>query len=292
VFKKFVENQETTNIYILKEVNDHGAFVVGNGPPVSQYGGTAWAGNIGALRDDEFGIMTSLGTGKKVAEMTCLLEPVRKDNLLQSGDTIKICLWIMEDYKRTLINEMKGVISSLQKKEPKLKWEVIDFTKLKIKRCKACDICPWYKDNKESLYKCRIKKDAFAIIYEKLINTDGIIICAYHNTKSKSVYQKVLERTRQIRRDNFLLTNVPVTSFTVEENNQQIFLGSCNLFSLKVMTSFLRHNTVIFPPIFSRHNDKSDWEKKLLEFGNLCKTVSYNKKRIPSESTQYIPIGY
>ncbi len=61
--------QETTNMYTLMEALSQGAMIVGNGPPTSQYGGTGWAGDVGAILDDNFGLDTSLGTGKRVTEV-------------------------------------------------------------------------------------------------------------------------------------------------------------------------------------------------------------------------------
>ncbi|RLB10245.1 MAG: hypothetical protein DRG39_06715 [Deltaproteobacteria bacterium] len=273
--------QETTNIYILKEVNDCGAYVVGNGPPTSQYGGTAWAGNIGSLREDEFGIMTSLGTGRKVAETVLLLQEPSS----YPEKNIKISFWIMQDYIDKLENQIKEIIASLRDKLINVEWDVINFTKLKVKRCKACNICPWDKGKKNGEYKCKIKKDDFAFIYERIIHTNGIIVSAYYDTdkRAKSVYQKVLERVRQVRRDNFLLTNVPTTSLFMADDPTK----SEDLFSLKVMTSFLRQNTILFPPLYI----SKGLEKDISKFEKFCRLVSYNRQFF-KKSPQYLPIGY
>ncbi len=104
------------------------------------------------------------------------------------------------------------------------------------------------------------------------------------------MYHKVLERTRTIRRDNFLLSNVPVTSLSIEE------LPSNSLFSLKVMTSFLRHNTVIHPPLnVYLHNKKriTNVENTFLDFLNFAIKIKNGKKVISNkQSPQYLPIGY
>ena len=58
--------QETTLVFGLLDALNLGFNVVGNGPPTSQFGGTGWAGDIGKIQDDNFGIDTSMGVGKRV----------------------------------------------------------------------------------------------------------------------------------------------------------------------------------------------------------------------------------
>ena len=58
----------------MQSVTELGGLVVGNGPPTSQFGGTAVGGNIGTMENDYFGIMTSQGTGLRVAETAEILK--------------------------------------------------------------------------------------------------------------------------------------------------------------------------------------------------------------------------
>ena len=62
--------QETCNIYSMIETLNQGALVVGNGPPTSQYGGTAVGGDQGHVLEDESGIDTAFGVGMKVAHVS------------------------------------------------------------------------------------------------------------------------------------------------------------------------------------------------------------------------------
>jgi hypothetical protein len=57
------------------------------------------------------------------------------------------------------------------------------------------------------------------------------------------VYQALLERTRYIRRDDWRLHNVPLASLVVQEPTTN------SIFPLKTMTSWMRHNTLMHPPI-------------------------------------------
>jgi multimeric flavodoxin WrbA len=65
--------QETAITYALAECLNMGAAIVGNGPPTAQYGGTGVGGNVGTIIDDSFGLMTSKGTGQRVAVLADLL---------------------------------------------------------------------------------------------------------------------------------------------------------------------------------------------------------------------------
>ncbi len=281
--------QETTNVFVLKEVNDAGAYVVGNGPPTSQYGGTAWAGDIGTIREDEFGISTSIGTGRKVAEVISLLSCANKT----ANTPLKISFWIVKDSRNRLQDELKKIMEYADKNTKiKIKWDIIEFIPMDIQACQACNRCPWYQDKKD-LYKCKIKKDDFASIYDRLVNADAVFVCGYTPASSenvKDVYHKVLERTRTIRRDNFMLSNVPIAPISLEE-----FPGN-PLFPLKVMTSFLRHNTVICPPVSVYLNNKeqtTNIENVILDFIGFTMRIKNGKKASQSkDAPQYLPIGY
>lgn len=282
--------QETTNIFILKELNDHRAFVVGNGPPTSQYGGTSWAGNLGSIKEDNFGIITSMGTGKKISEIL----KIKNSEISNFKDSkeLKISLWLVSDKDDKIENTIDKFVKNIKLKNIKINWDIINFTKFYIEHCKACPICPFYQKKRE-IYKCKVNDDDFAKNFDRIINTDGIIICAlnYDGYKNgKNIYQKILERTRCIRRDNFLLTNIPVTSLSMQDSNIN------SLFSLKVMTSFLRHNTIIAPPIFTNinhYNNIDNFQDGVKNFIKLSILIKNRKNFVfLNNSTKYIPIGY
>lgn len=282
--------QETTIVYILKEVNDAGAYVVGNGPPTSQYGGTAWAGNIGAIREDEFGIMTSIGTGRKVAEVVSLINS--KGEYPEAA--LRVAFWITRDFKNTVLQESERLMQYVEKNTKyNICWDIINFTTMNILPCHACNRCPLYQSKQDLIYKCKIKKDDFARQYRRLLDTDAVVVCGCQSADfkgTKDVYQKLLERTRSIRRDNFLLSNIPITSLSVEE------LPTNSLFSLKVMTSFLRHNTVIFPPLkmFLYNNKRLNaLEDIFLDFLEFSMRMKQGRNTFSDEHPPiYLPVGY
>ena len=66
--------QETTIMEMLTVMLRHGCVIVNNGPPTSQYGATGWAGPMGEVETDSFGIDTAYGVGERVARIAYLLK--------------------------------------------------------------------------------------------------------------------------------------------------------------------------------------------------------------------------
>ncbi len=62
--------QETTLIYQLIDMINAGLLGVGNdSETTSQYGGTGHAGDIGTMPEDDYGLETSMGTGRRIARV-------------------------------------------------------------------------------------------------------------------------------------------------------------------------------------------------------------------------------
>lgn len=281
--------QETTNIYIIKEATDAGAYAVGNGPPSSQYGGTAWAGDMGAIREDVFGITTSMGTGRRVARIASLL--AEKGDF--TGASLRVAFWVLRDMRGVLLREIERLNEYARKNlNFNIDVDIVNFLEMDFRTCLACAICPFRKDEK-TLYKCRIRYDDFEKEYGRLVNTDAVVVSGYNPGDMSGVndiYLKALERTRCIRRDNFLLTDVPVTSFSIEE------LTSRSLFHIRAVTAFLRHNSVIHQTMttyMEKEKRVSAPEKTLLDFMNFAMNIKKAKEVVKEDqSPVYIPVGY
>ena len=215
--------QETTNIYALYDCLDKGSLITGNGPPTAQYGGTGWGGNKTAIVNDDFGIKTSYGTGKHVCKLSRLVtskEAERKSNIL--------FLCMTTDW--TMIDEIKD----LQKKFKNSNVEILDISKMKIKKCVGCPVCPNGDLSKE--YKC-IQQDDMKIIREYMIKADCIIYATgIHN----EIFQRFIERTRFIRRTHFELAERVYSSFHKTYSITDIL-------PLRVMTNMLRQNMFGLP---------------------------------------------
>ena len=61
--------QETTIAAIHEFLLIHDCIVVGDGSPLAHYGGTGFAGAVGGIKGDEFGIETSKNIGKRVTTL-------------------------------------------------------------------------------------------------------------------------------------------------------------------------------------------------------------------------------
>lgn len=280
--------QETTNVYGMQSVTELGGLVVGNGPPTSQFGGTVVGGNIGTMENDYFGIMTSYGTGSKVAESIKLLN-IGRTKSKKNDKKIKITFFILQDSKSKLESHIKSVINQANIKN--VDFKLLNLTDYTFHRCYACNVCPCRDVRGE--YRCINPKDDMKKLHNKIIKNDGIILaalCKKDLAKVKSVYQIFIERTRYIRRDDFKLTNILTTAFSLNE------LGTHCLFNLRVLTSFLRHNTII-------HKGMSNYQHKgeiidcgsvpiLKSFVDYARYISIGREKIDIRPTHYDPIGY
>ncbi|MEC7641605.1 MAG: NAD(P)H-dependent oxidoreductase, partial [Nitrospinota bacterium] len=231
--------QETTLIYQLLDMVNLGSFGVGNdSESTSQYGGTSHAGDVGTGAKDTYGLNTSIGTGKRVASIA---------NLLQAGEThqlknkARIQFWILQDHEDKAENLLKKII--LESKtlcNP----EIINLTSAEIKRCIACDICPTHIDIDE-IYRCIIHKsplDELETHHAKFVDVDAIIPVVYSGKDMEtrqSNYQRFIERTRYLRRGDYLFTNVLTAPLVFEEVETQENMH------IRMLTSMIRHHTIL-----------------------------------------------
>lgn len=266
--------QETTNVYSLFESLDHGAIIVGNGPKTCQYGGTGWGGDIGDTADDEFGLETSLGTGlrvSKVAEMLNIRRQLNSRDVDISDDDFQVGVLILRESNGKVKRAVRDRIDSFDGNG--VEFNVIDFTDKYIQACIGCDVCPTPSKVKEVSgeekgYKCiidddlreeRWSDDDLQRLHSHIVDNDALIIAVYDGGDSDvdDVYQNLLERTRYIRRDDWLLHNVPLTSYVVREPDES------TVYPLKIMTSWMRHNTLIFPPIVHTKFEREELDEDL-----------------------------
>lgn len=211
--------QETTNIYALYDCLDKGSIITGNGPPTAQYGGTGWAGNKTAILNDDFGIKTSYGTGKQVAKLAKVV--VAKE--CEEKPTITFIIVSEDNIDLSFTNYFKN-----------FNIQVVDITKVCIKRCIACPICP--NGNLSNDYKCIINDD-MKKVREPLKNSDCII---FVSSGDDIYFQVFIERTRFIRRNHFELAERVYSSIS---NTNSV----TDILPLRVMTNMLRQNMFGLP---------------------------------------------
>jgi len=282
--------QETTNIYALYDCLDLGACVVGNGPPTSQHGGTGWAGNIGAIIDDNFGLGTSKGTGRRVGLLSKVL------NLPNDSAPVRILFLVTQaDNRGNFIEKIRNLPFSGD-----VETDILDLTDMNIKRCLACPICPQGNLNQE--YTCVIppesgkgEKDDMQLIHSHLIKADCIVLAHYSGVDAgPGRFQTFMERTRFMRRNNFELADRMFSVFTETDSLTDIH-------PLRFMTSFLRHNLFIVGPFyraFQKLGGDFVHENMLAQtFAERIEAVTRKSRwakeiRLNKFGSTYEPVGY
>lgn len=254
--------QETANVYALFESLDHGAYVVGNGPKTCQYGGTGWGGDIGDVVTDDFGLETSMGTGLRVSGVAQLRNAAQgagnSEVVEATPDPFTVGVLITRDKDGKVRSSVERTISRI---DPvgNVKFNLVDFTESYVQACIGCDVCPTPAKVEDVTgegkdYKCiidddldedRWTEDDLQDLHSQLMGNDALVVAAYDGDETgiEDTYQTLLERTRYIRRDDWRLHNLPLAAYVVHTP------GKSSTYPMKIMTSWMRHNTIINPPI-------------------------------------------
>ena len=289
--------QETTLIYQLVDMTNMSMLAVGNdSETTSQYGGTSVAGDVGTLADDIYGIRTSLGTGRRVANMAIMLEAGAARPL---RDNARISVWLLQDspdhHGFKLMERFKSEVTA---SADGVDIEIRDFTAETIYRCIACDLCPTELGAPED-YRCIISAegDLFRRCHAELIDTDAVLLAAYSpiaRADINSVYQRFIERTRYMRRDNYVIGDRLTAPFVISE------LNSNQNLHIRMLTSFLRHHTVLHHPVIGMESGGQvlNWDSVIeqgLSFVNTAKQLTAGRLASSKEDAGglfYNPVGY
>ncbi len=280
--------QETTCIYCIVDALAQSAIAVGNGPITSQYGGTVVAGDIMSALDDDWGLERCKELGSKVAYTSGLISlglHARTDIHLD------ICvLMTMDTPDKRYSKVVNEYFSSLNNCHTV---EIIDLIDYPIQRCLACDVCPKLGEPGEANeYRCIIQNpdDCVVAIFPKMIKADLIIVAGINSTNELIYrYQSFIERTRCIRRNNYQLSNTPVSSLLVNDLRAHKNL----LHTSKVITSYIRHNTIILSPIsITLLENTVVHQTDFSTILNQAQIVKIGRKMSIPCSTNYVADGY
>jgi multimeric flavodoxin WrbA len=240
--------QETTCIYGLYDALMQEAICVGNGPDTSQYGGTVVAGDFHSTIGDTNGLDRCIELGQRVASIATILRYGRQT--FSNQKRLKITVLIsMDTPDRRYQDMVKRYFAGYTQMH---EINIINLIDYDIDRCVACSVCPSKNarnySNVDKIYTCSIHavRDSLNQIHSQIVNNDCIVVVGA-NSKQDLIYryQAFTERTRYLRRDDFQLTNTCMVSMFINE------VGSINnpLHPLKVLTSYIRHNTIVLNPI-------------------------------------------
>ena len=286
--------QETANIFGLYEAISQGAVVVGNGPPTSQYGGTAIGGDLGHGLEDEWGLESAYGTGNRVGQVVDILN----EGLAQKTGLRKIRITVlltMDTRDKRLHRYLDGLIGKLTAEMPEAEFTLLDIIDHAIYRCLGCGTCPQNKKNPAVRSHCIIKDptDYLETVRAALNGSDGAIIAGLNIRDAKKLifrYQVLTERMRYIRRNDFELSNLPLAGLSYNEIGSVI--NPIN--SLKSMVSYMRHNTIFLRPIeVMEHRGKiiEDGKDALREFCLNVNRIKAGKMTAHLASPEYDPHG-
>lgn len=285
--------QETTLIYQMMDMINLGLLAVGNdSDTTSQYGGTAHAGDVGTIPKDEYGINTSIGTGRRIGRVARVLATGAEAAL---ADPLRIGLWVLQDRDDETVGRIGPFLDELG---PEVEVRTVDILGHRIRPCIACDICPTHVGPDEE-YRCIIgrRDDGMKQMHEELLWPDVLMPAVYSPRERKglvSVYQQFMERTRYLRRGDYVYTDRLVAPLVLAE------VGANEHMDIRLMTSFIRHHTVMHRPVVA-------WlhEGRILnpaEIRNALATAAIHGRTLVqgrlgaahthSAATEYNPVGY
>ncbi len=290
--------QETTVIYSILDALNQGAFTVGNGPPTSQYGGTAIGGKKGTVINDSWGLETAFGTGLKVAHASDVCKPDKNKSDKKTRITVLVT---MDTSNRMLLKHLQDMLERASGKLDNIEFVLENVLEKTIYRCLGCDTCPSKVDLSEhdrdgrGYAKCVISSsdDDMDKLHRVLRDSDGIVIAGLSVKTHYELlyrYQALIERTRFIRRNDFELTDKLLTSFTLAEAGA---LGSA-YFPMKTVTSYIRHNVIIHRPIEAIIHEEAiieDGLEDLIHFARATSRMAAGRLEAGAPQTKYLATG-
>ena len=285
--------QETTLIYQMLDMLNLGLLAVGNdSETTSQYGGTAHAGDIGTVVKDKYGIDTSLGTGRRIARVAVQMRAAAEVRL---RDKPRLNFWNLQDRGTALADllgphqQRLGKVAAVQH---------TDLVSNSIRPCLACDICPTHV-GPDKEYRCIINRanDGVKVKHESLLEGDVLVPAVFspvNRSGIRSTYQEFMERSRYLRRGDYVFTDRLVAPVVFEE------IGANENLDIRLMTSFLRHHTVMMKPIIGiLHGGKVVNEEEVRQgfadavaAGAQLTAGRLVMAALKHESVQYNPVGY
>ena len=289
--------QETTLVYQLIDMVNLNMLGVGNdSASTSQYGGTVVAGDVGTMAKDDYGIATSVDTGRRVAMMSGLFARAQQ---ARSDRSTKVAVWFLQDDASGRGSELvQQFCSELEQREAHVRFDFRNFTDEQVHRCIACDICPIGAGVVDD-YRCIVssERDLFARLHGELVDVDAILLAAYSPAAKKnlhSVYQKFIERTRYLRRDDYAVGDLLTAPLVFSEINSNQNLH------IRMTTSLIRHHSVLHHPLlgFELSGEIINWEHLLAQgasFVRNARRLMHARMECEDELAsrrKYNPLGY
>jgi multimeric flavodoxin WrbA len=281
--------QETTLIYQMLDMANLGFLTVGNdSETTAQYGGTGHAGDVGTMWKDTYGLDTSMGTGRHLARAS------RYFGAARMGIAPRTLFLVLEDVNGVASSFVDRLITRFgQSMLP----TVIDVTGRVIDRCIACDICPTRVGFDEE-YRCAItaRADGMSGLHASLLHHDLLVPVAtsLRQPAIRSTYQTFIERTRYLRRSDYVWSDLMIAPLVLEE------AGDHRSLPIRMMTSFIRHHTVMAKPSIAyladgRVTNVTSVEEDFARTLELAGRLAAGRLTLAAETAPaqpYTPVGY
>jgi multimeric flavodoxin WrbA len=282
--------QETTLIYQMLDFLRLNMLAVGNdSDTTAQYGGTCHAGDVGSMHKDIYGLETSMGTGRRISSV---LKQLSSNRELQG--TLKVLFLILQDQNGEALSRVKNIVETFK---DDLDASIINICEKHIRRCLACDFCP-VSIGPDDIYRCVINSgdDDLKKLHPLLLNHDAIIpvsLSVRNNSNIISNYQNFIERTRYLRRGDYVFSNLLVAPLIFEE------VGFGENYSIRMITSFIRHHTIISNPMTGyiqtgkliNEEQLNDHFTRFVKSGKII-AASRIAATANNNGLKYNPIGY
>ncbi|MCA9400736.1 MAG: hypothetical protein KC713_03855, partial [Candidatus Omnitrophica bacterium] len=175
---------------------------------------------------------------------------------------------------------------------------IVNVTENHIIRCLACDICPTHIDIDED-YRCIISKktDDMHDLHVNFLDCDAIVPVVYSAVDDEDVvsnYQKFMERTRYLRRGDYVMGDHIVAPLVVQE------VGTEENMAIRILTSMLRHHTVMAKPIvLNRYQSRLlNLDASIEQIQMMCSAAQQStvgRIVVQSQETEHLkyhPVGY
>ncbi|EJW11318.1 Iron-sulfur flavoprotein [Rhodovulum sp. PH10] len=282
--------QETTLIYQMLDMLGLGLIAVGNdSETTAQYGGTGHAGDVGTMHRDRYGIDTAMGVGRRMARV---LETLASGGRL-AGPPRVLFLVLQDTVDGAARRSVEALVARLGSA---VAATVVDVVDRHLDRCIACDICPTGIDV-DAVYRCVITsgRDAMAELHPLLLHHDALVpVVAVPRDRARIVggYQTFVERSRYLRRGDYVWSDLVVAPLCLAEA-----IGA-DTHAIRMMTSFLRHHTIMTKPLVGRLVDGAlvdagEIVGDLSAFAAVASRVAAGRlAAMRTEEARYMPVGY
>jgi hypothetical protein len=182
-----------------------------------------------------------MGTGRRVARLT---QQLRAGHEADLADRLRLGFVIAQDRDHVVVDLVQDLCRPhLDVIDP----VIFDVSEEEVVRCIACDICPT-EVGPDHEYRCIITRedDFFRRMHGSLWDLDALVpsgLSARDPQGVNSRYQQFMERTRYLRRGDYVFTDLVTAPLVVHE------VGAHDSLQLRMLTSTIRHHTVLARPV-------------------------------------------